>query len=309
MDGNTLLYQLRQVLNESSGATWLDTRTSYDLLYQAATATAFRINSPTTTQSITTVASQTNYALNADYLKMYLTDSQDRNFIKYYDGTSYYWLYWREYGALVLGNQTTSVKIPESFTIRDRAKESVYTGTSAAADETNNESILTSSGATFVTSGVSAGDWIHNTTDASHGVVTSVTSNTVLTCCLYGGTDNEWDTSDAYKIVMQPRLEVVFDPPPSTASHTATVYYVQKPAPVYTDYGFYKFNPTLTPSLVHYAAWLYKYRDRQPDFGDAFYKTWDMSTRNMNTILNQGLNRGGYRVNFIKNSSGSRSTR
>jgi len=304
MDGYTLLYQLRQLLNESSTATWLDTQSSYDYLYQSAIMLSNRINMPTTTQTITTVADQTNYPLNADYLKMYLTDNQNRYFVKYYDGTSYYWVYWRDYAGVVLANQTTSVKIPDSFTIRDRAASDPDTGTcTTAADETNNEATLTDSAATFTTTGVSAGDWIHNTTDASHGVVVSVTSETALVSALYGGTDNEWDDSDAYKITMQPRLELVFDPPPSTASHSVTVYYVQKPAPVYSYYRSYKFYPALMPALVHYAAWLYKYRDRQPDYGDVFYKTWDNACRNVNQMLNSGIIRKGYGVNFIKRAS------
>jgi hypothetical protein len=312
MDGNTLNFQLRQILNESSGATWLDTRTSYDYLYQAAIATAFKIKSPTTTQDITTVASQTNYALNADFLRMYLTDDQNRYYIKYYDGTSYYWLYWREYGAIVLGNRTTAVKIPDSFTIRDASALTVATGTATSAGTaTNNECTLTDTAATFVTSKIEAGDWIHNTTDGAHGVVISVTDQTHLVCAIYGGTTNDWSAggTDSYKITPQPRLELVFDPAPSTASHTVTVYYVQKPDPVYSDYRSYKLNPSLTPALVNYAAWLYKYRDRQPDYGDMFYKTWDMAVRNMNTILDQSLNRGGYKVNFIKRASRSWSTR
>jgi len=306
MDGYTLSYQLRQLFSESASGTWLDTVTSYDYLYQAAIATSMRLNSPTTTQTITTVASQTNYALNANYLKMYLTDNQNKHFVKYYDGTNYSWVYWRDYAAIVLANQTTSVSIPDSFTIREKAAASADTGTcTTAGDETDNESTLTDTAATFSTTGISAGDWIHNTTDGSHGIVLSVTDNTHLICALYGGTDNEWDTSDAYTITLQPRLELVFDPPPSTASHTATVYYVQRPDPVYSNYKSYPFYPTLTPALVHYAAWMYKYRDQAPDYGDRFYRTWDNATRAMNHTLNEGKVKGGFKVNLIKSASRS----
>lgn len=310
MDGYTLTYQLRQLLSESSGGTWIDTVTSYDFLYQAAIMTAHRTGTPTSTQAITTAASTSTYALNADFLKLYLQDDSGQYFLKYYDGTSYYWIYWRDYAAIVLANQTTAVTIPHVFTIRDKAAVSADTGTATSdGDETNNESTLTDTAATFVASNISAGDWIHNTIDGSHGVVLSVTDATHLVCALHGGTDNEWDTNDAYTITLQPRLELVFDPAPSTVSHTATVYYVQKPTPVYSLYRSYNFNPSLTPALVNYAAWLYKYRDQQPNYGDVFYRAWDMATRNMNNMINDSRNRKGYRVSFIKSASRTGTTR
>ena len=60
---------------------------------------------------------------------------------------------------------------------------------------------LTDSAATFVTSGVKAGMLVRNTTDGSIGYVVSVDSETQLTISgLSGGTDNDWDSGDAYQI-------------------------------------------------------------------------------------------------------------
>lgn len=70
-----------------------------------------------------------------------------------------------------------------------------YTGTHTGA---NNASVLTNSSATFVASAL-IGLLIENTTDGSTGTITANTTTTV-TATLSGGTDNDWDTSDAYKI-------------------------------------------------------------------------------------------------------------
>lgn len=63
----------------------------------------------------------------------------------------------------------------------------------------NNVSVLADSGATWTTDQW-AGYFIKNTTDGSWAKVVSNTTNTI-TGTLYGGTDNDWDTSDAYSIV------------------------------------------------------------------------------------------------------------
>lgn len=60
---------------------------------------------------------------------------------------------------------------------------------------------LINSSATFITSGVLPGDIVHNFTDGSIGYVISVDSETQITHTpLTGGTENDWDSSDAYRI-------------------------------------------------------------------------------------------------------------
>lgn len=60
----------------------------------------------------------------------------------------------------------------------------------------NNEAVLTDSAQSYVVN-----EWvgytIYNTTDGSQGLITANTATTV-TAILYGGTDNDWDTGDAY---------------------------------------------------------------------------------------------------------------
>ena len=305
MDGVTLLRNLRQILSETSTGTWLDTKSSYDFLYQAAVKTTERTNAITSTQTITTVADQSAYTLNGDFLKLYLMDDQNRYFIKYYNGSGTYWIYWASYDSIVLANNTTATSVPSVFSIRDASEISRLTGTVTSAGAlSNGEATLTDSAAPFTN--VYTGDQVHNTTDSANGIVIVKTSTSVLITAMFDGTDNDWDSSDAYIIMPQMRFQLVLDPPSSTSGHTITVHYVQKPAPVYSSFRSYKLDSRLKNALVNYAAWLYKYRDRNPNFGDTFYRIWDTEIRQFARQLNK--TRGGptFGVNFIKRSYGDR---
>jgi hypothetical protein len=308
MDGTTLLRQLRQILSETSDSTWLDTKSSYDYLYDAVCTTSKRVRIPVTTQSITTVASQTPYYLNGDFLDLYLTDDSNKKFIKYYDGASYHWIYQESYDSIILGNQTAVVSIPSSFAIIPAPQIVAYTGTVTSSGAlANGECTLTDSGATFTNAFV--GDIVHNTTDLSNGIVVSKTSNTALVTALFDGTENDWDfisTGDGYRVHPQQRFYLVLDPPPKTAGHVMTVYYVQKPTPVYSNFRRYNFPDDWSPFIVSYAAWKYKYRDREPQFGDTLYRAWDTGVRMAARTLNAGTERRGFGVNFIKRAQRSR---
>lgn len=64
---------------------------------------------------------------------------------------------------------------------------------------TNNATIMTDTGASWTTD-----EWvgyvIRNTTDGSHGLITANDATSITVAELIGGTENDWDTSDAYLI-------------------------------------------------------------------------------------------------------------
>ena len=290
MDGKDLKRRLRQLLGESSSGSWLDHRTSFDYLYAAAQQWVKETECLTTTQAITTVASQAGYSLNGDYLSMYLKEN-DRYYLKYYDGSNYTFLYFKPYQEVIHDNDTTAVSIPSYFTITDDPTLDTLISDTAdnAADDVGGKTVLTMD--TEVFDDVTPGDIIHNTTDVSDGIVTKVSSTKIIEICLFGGTDDEIDTSDAFFIQPRKRFLLQFDPPPITKDHTATFYYVRKPRPVYSDYDVYEIAYDYPDVLCKYAAWLYKYRDQKPDFGDAFYTYWDRQIKEYRRLTNKGLAR------------------
>ncbi|NIA30725.1 MAG: hypothetical protein GWP06_12535 [Actinobacteria bacterium] len=296
MDGADLTRRLSQLLNEDSDSGWLDSRTTYDFLYEAALAFVDRTHCLKTTQSITTVADTASYNLNPDFLKLYLRDGSENLIIKYNNGNDSF-LTWKDYEDIVYGNETTSVSVPSNFAVIDAALLPQVTGTATSTGTaTGGLSTLTDTAGDF--SNVDSGSTIHNTTDGSSGVVISKTSSTVIKTALFDGTNNDWSSSDAYIIQPQGRYQLILEAPPSTAGHTITVYYVQRPDPVYHSYGSYRFPVQYSTALIKYAFWLYNFRDKTPDRGNAMYQFWDMEVRRYGNSINQAIRPNNVKVSF-----------
>jgi hypothetical protein len=312
MDGLTLTNMLGQLLEENSSSTWLDSKTTYDYLYEAACEFVRETECLTNTATITPVASTSLYDLPVDYMFLYLVDDQNQLFIKYNDGTNDYFIRFREYTSVVYGDVTSPQAVPDSFSVIDkRTVATNITGTATSGGTaTGGECTLTDSNATFLSS-VSVGDIVHNTKDLSNGVVLAVTSNTQLQTALFGGSGClcYWTNADTYVIVPQGRKQLFFSPPFLNSGGTITIEYVQRPTPVYSWYRSYRFNPSHIPSIVKYATWLYKYRDREPSFADALFKHWDMQIKHMKASEGKGTQRRSWKINFNKRSWGDRSFR
>ena len=296
MDGKELVYQLREIINEDVNSDFIDTKTSYTFLYRAARDFAAATNSLKGNQTITTIADQATYTLDAAYAGQYLKNDDGEFVIKYSDGTTTTFITWKSYESVIIDNQTNSLPTPSFYTIiDDPILDNQITGTTTSAGADNGGLVtLTDTGADF--SDASPGDVVHNTSDGSDGYVVSKTSSTVLVCALFGGTDNDWTDSDAYVIQPQGRLQIILDPPPSTAGHTITVYYGQTPPPVFSDYGVYRFQQTYMDAIIMYAAWLYKYRDGQYDTGDSLFQYYERMLRRMNARMDSDLNKNQFDV-------------
>ena len=78
------------------------------------------------------------------------------------------------------------------FENRVRIAEGTHTGG-------NNVALLTDSTADFINWGVQVGDKVRNTTDGSEATITAVTATT-LAGALSGGTQDDWDTGEAYQV-------------------------------------------------------------------------------------------------------------
>lgn len=272
MDGKDLTRRVQNLLNEPSTSQFLDARTTYDFLYEGAKQWTIISKCLRKEQSITTVAEQQGYTLDGDFLGHYIRDDDNDFQLKYNDGTNDHFLDFKPYREIINDNNEDSVKIPSEWGItQDTTLDSQVSGAAnATGAATGGKS--TCAAATTLFTDVTPGDIVHNTTDGSDGVVISVASDfKSISTCLFGGTENDWSSSDSVIIQPRGRLKLLFDPLPSTASHTATVYALQKPAPVYSDYDVYPFSYDYAEALSKYAAWLYKMRDREPDFAHAWY--------------------------------------
>lgn len=304
MDGATLLRTLRESVGEPSGSQYLDTRTSYGFLWEAAIELVRRTRCLKSTQAITTVADTASYALNADFLSLDLRNTNDEYIVKYSDGTTNYWPTFEEYDTIIYADQTESQSIPDRFTIIDRPtlySQITGTATSIGASSAGLSTLTDTNGLFTTTDYVSVGDIVHNTTGGSSGIVLAVTDATHLNTAMYNnstGASASWAVSDAYVIQPQGRLNIQFDPPCSTASHTATVYYIQRPAPVFHDYGQYRFLPQHCNALISYAAARYRLADREPQDWDIFQKSWYNRLGEISKATRSTFNRGGFRMSL-----------
>jgi hypothetical protein len=265
--------RMLQILNEASTSGIINSRLTYDFLNEGARDWVIQTECLTAEATLTTVASTADYVLPADYLGLYMKHD-GKYFVKYYDGTNYTFIDFREYASIYWENDTTAVDIPNYFTIRDYGSIYAQVTGSANADgaATGGRCQLSVAASTFTN--VSAGDIIHNTTDGSTGVVLSKTSTTAIYVALFGGTGNDITSADAFVIQPRGRLMVTLNPPPETATQYVYVPYLQAPDPVYHDYGVFRINFDYTEALANYAAWKYKYKDKAADYGDKFFQVY-----------------------------------
>lgn len=306
MDGKEIKRRIQLLLDEEYDSDFLDEKTVYDFANEAALICTRYTNAVTSSQAITTVADQSDYTLNADFLKLYLRGKNGEYFIRYNDGSSTTFLPMSRYADKVYNNSSSSVTIPSEFSITDdRTLDSRITGTASATDAldtSSRESTLTDTGSPF--SDVSAGDIVHNTTDASSGIVLEKTDDNNLVTALFpdnptASVGQDWTSGDAYVIQPQGRYKIVLDPAPSTAGHTVTVDYVAKPEPVYANFRSFRFPQQLNLAVVKYAAWLFKYKDREPDFGDRWYVAADNEMRRGKRGIDNAINRNSIPVRMM----------
>lgn len=298
MDGYTLLDDLRETLGEATTGSWLNNHVGYTHLYNASCEINVRNAFHTSSQPITTVASTSEYALNPDFMGLYLKDPEGRIYVKYYDGSNYTFINHAAYETIYYDNQTGSVSIPDRFTIKPKTTAVAnVTGTASANGvATNGEATLTDTSSATKFSTIAAGDLVHNTTQGYHGIVIYKTSDTALVTAIFDstGTAQSWTSADAYIIVPQGRFSLIVDPPSSTAAHTITVPYIKKPDPVFSPYRSYPFPMECKRDLVEYAAAQYRLRDRDEQSAGTHLKMYERNLGMTGGTTAKSLNRGGF---------------
>ncbi len=305
MDGKSLTRRLYSILQESSSSTFATDRESYDYLYDAVQDFNFKTHFLTDTQTISVVAGTSSYDLDPSFVDLSLEDSYNRKFIKHTYGGNDTFLVGRDYASIIMENNSSTAAIADSFAIINSTDKGSLAGTATlAGTASNGECVLTDSTAPFAN--VSIGDAVYNTSDNSDGVVIDITSSSQIVCALFNGTTNQWTLNDDYVITLQPRLSVYLTPEPA-ASATLTIPYIKRPGPVYSPYRSYQLPFSYELPIVQYAAFLYKYKDREANFGDALFKHYDVLVRKIAAEMRRSKQNTGMRVNFSKMDKRSRS--
>jgi hypothetical protein len=281
-----------------------------DLLWEASMTLNSEVKWLTDEVIISTIVGQTDYNLPADFQELYITDSFNQFVIRVFDGTADTFFKFRDFDRIYYDRQhtPTTQAIPNFFSIAYTDAPTRVSGTvTSSGASVNDESTLTDSSAPFAN--VSSGDSVHNITDDSDGLVLSKTSSSALVTALYDGTNNDWTNSDEYVITLQPRITLVIDPPPSISGYSIYVPYIKRPDPVYSRYGQYSFPESWRSALTKYVAWIYKYRDKEPNYGDAWYKYYEDMLRRAKRMTNRAKVKSHFKVNFNKYAMNDRSWR
>ena len=319
MDGKTLSRDLRELLQESGTSSFMDDKTTYDWIYRAACHYAFLTRALTGESTGTIVQGVRTYSLPVDYLRLYARHNRsDRFFIKINDGVSDSFVFDRAYDAVQFENNSSQQAIASSFSVIDALPltrlTSAVTSTGAVNTPLSGECYLNDTTGTFLTK-VAVGDFVHNPAegdDGASGVVIAVVSNIKLTCALFDNASGEpvgYTSGQTYVINQQGRYAVYLDPPPLTAGYIITVPYIRRPAPVYSPYAAYQFPGDASLALILYAAWAYKYRDREPNYGDAMYGHFERAVKISSHATNRAQVRRAFHVNFSKRGTSSGSVR
>jgi len=308
MEGKTARLFTERLIHAISKATVINRKLTYDLLGQGADEFVSLTNSIKESQTVTTVASQASYDLNADYMQLYLKTGDKKGgdyFIQYSDGTNTHITLFKPYQNVIYDNQTTAVLIPSNFTIYEKTslETQISSTTTSAGTQSGGSSTLTDTATTFTDEAVSARDIVHNSTKDATGVVIAVDTNALTTAMFnHKGDPVGWASGDAYIIQPVQRMQLQFDPPPSTASHTATVYYAAKANPVYTDFATWQIQDQWHKAFCYWAAdaYLAQYEIETPEqgaklvSGEKYNKKFEDIVRRAKYEIDKGLGKKGY---------------
>jgi hypothetical protein len=301
-DGREMTRRLKHDLLESDNSAFISTYLSYRYINEAANNYVMRTNSVRKTQTITTVKDQVGYTLASDFLSIYTQESGDR-FIKYNNGATNFFPEFENYEEIIHKSSSSSTAIPSQFSVIDDPTQiSNITGTTTSAGAASNgESTLTDTTADF--SSVSEGDMVHNETDVdsngngSYGLVIEVTSATALLVAMFDGTDADWTSGDSYIIVPQGRIQLILDPPPTTAGDVITVYYNARPTPVFSPFRTFRIQSQFIPEILRDAKGLYEFRGGDYQKGGVDKQMAQVGTLNANLNYSKAFQRKGYGVN------------
>ena len=301
-----------KVIGEPAGSGWLDTKSEYSFIDKGGIKVGELMGLLHAEQSISTVADQRRYNLDAQYIGLHIRNESSGDYIiKYNNGSSDSFPVFRPFTNIVTDNQTSSITIPERFSISDKLIQfDRITGTTTSAgaiDSQTNESTLIASASTFITDGVQPRDIVHNTTDGSifSGYVLEVSSETALITAMFEDADGSitkgWGSGDTFAIQPQGRKQLVIDPPPSTTGHTVTVYQIVKSLPVFADFRIFGFPEQYSMAAVYFAASIYKRRDQDFKKADSFFQLADNELRLIKDASDTAYHKGRtMRINMRK---------
>ena len=319
MDGKTARLFTESLIRAVSKATIVDRKLTYDLLHQGAEDFVSLVGCIKESQTVTSVDGTSTYDLNSDYLRLYLKDENPRGgeyFILYSDGTTTHTVYFKSYQAVIYDNQTTEQAVPSYFTLVEKSSlpTQISSTITSAGAESGGQATLNDT-ATTLSDSVSPRDIVHNVTQNATGIVLTVSTNSATTAMFDAeGHPARWDSGDSYIIQPVHLMQIRFEPPSSASGHTATVHYIAKPNPVYTDYGTWQIQDQYHKAFCYWAAdaYLAQYEiDEQGKgvnllAGKKYLDRYNDIVRRARRDIDKSLGKSGYSMRMEVNAKSHR---
>jgi hypothetical protein len=267
MDGKQLTRAVLDFLDEDAPSDlYANQRLIYEMLDLAAGIFCRETRILHKEIEITTVEDQQAYDLPPGFIDLYMRSRAGVYFIKFNDTSNDSFPVQTSYDRIFRSNYTTSQTVPSRFAIMDKEdKEDLIQGTADAhsAAEHGQCTLQDDSMLFTSTNKVYPRDNVHNEIDESDGYVLTVTDDTHLVTALFGGTTNDWELAQAYTIQPAAEKQIILNAPSATAGCTITIPYSAMPAPVFSEYGFWRFPPRVCKAIAAGAAALFKMPQRE----------------------------------------------
>lgn len=305
--GGELYRAVREAYGEDNYSAWADVLTIFTYCYDAAMDINQRLQILKSSTTISTVASTREYNLPYDFQQLYLKNDDEDYVIRINDGTSDYDITEREYEAVWVENDTNTVAIPDSFSVKLASSQpsaiSITSNASGAVDANFESLCSTATASAFASANVGDSVLILG----KPGRVTYKTSNTSLQVAMEDG----YGVPNTTTVVIIPvsLWALYFSPIPSTSSYTITVPYLKKPDGVFSYNRSYNLDQALQPALVAYCVSKLKERDRATSDAAYFMQQYEAVVRSQGSKYRSKKLTKGYRVNMKKDFRDYRSWR
>ncbi len=305
MDGKTMKQVLIGILNELTDSSFLTDFFTCEMLDAAASDFVRETKGIAKTATITTDTDQQEYNLPPGFIECAARDSKKRSMARYYDNVNsiYYWPYLKSYDYLWQANRanlTGSRNAPDYFSITDATLQAQISTNAISSSALAGEEVRVV-GSNGVFENVHARARVHDVDNSTYGIVLEVESSSSLKVALFDSLGAAATAQISGSVVIvQPEFEkkIVLSDPSETAGHTIVLPYYGLQDPVYSSYRVWPFKPSACHGIIKKAAFNYKYRDEEPNFGDRFYLDYtrevNQTKRDIAKQVLQGLSGRGY---------------
>ncbi len=277
MDAHSIISKVYSLINEATTSTFIDDATTYEFLNSALREVVRRTQLFIKEATIKITAGQKSYPLPNDFLKFFAkTDDDYAEPALYYNSNKITYI---DYGTYLSLDRSATARIPTNYTLNFSYPASSITGTTTSnATPNNGEVQLVSASGNFSSSLIGGAVHVTHNSVTYNGYVVEYVSPTVLVVATQPSTSIS--AGDPYVISPPPTNIITFYPTPSENFDLPISYYHTLP-PIYSPFRSIPIPQDLLIPIACYICWLYKYKDREPVYGDKYFLIFESGIRRL----------------------------